>query len=87
METASHASDLATLESAQRLLDEVAQKYGHVDFVLNTAGRLLRPLASQEQGSRYDRMFAYSIYVDEQQRRASERYQQELRSRPAAQQR
>jgi NAD(P)-dependent dehydrogenase (short-subunit alcohol dehydrogenase family) len=78
-----HASDLSTLESAQQLLDEVAQSYGHVDFVLNTAGRLLRPSPWQEQGTKYDRMFAYSIYIDEQQRRAGERYQQELQRKPS----
>lgn len=54
-----YQGDLTTAPAVTKLFQEVVRDFGHVDIVVNTAGKVLKKPITEISEEEYDIMFAY----------------------------
>jgi len=64
-----HEADLANVASIEGLFAEVLLEHCRLDMVINTAGQVMTQPPVDSTTLDHHKMFAYTVFVDEQRRR------------------
>ena len=76
-----YTGNISTVAAVDQLFPEVLGEHKKINVVVNTAGPVPKKASSEISEKDYDKMLVYSVFVDDQRRRAVDAYQAELTQR------
>ncbi|WPH02457.1 Hypothetical protein R9X50_00532100 [Acrodontium crateriforme] len=77
-----HTGDLGSAQSIERMFDSVLAEHHRIDLVVNAVGSILKKHSAAITEAEQLKMFAYNVFVDEQRRIWTDKYQENVLKGP-----